>query len=49
MEDLRFVRSQLDEEFQEAIAALSLSRALLALERPGHDDELENSFQSRQD
>ena len=50
LEDLQLVQSQHDEKLQEALAALSLTRALLALERPGDDeDELGGSSQSRQD
>lgn len=50
LENLQLVQSQHDEELQEALAALSLTRALLALERPGDDeDELGASSQSRQD
>lgn len=42
------VQSQGDEELQEAIMALSLTRALLASGRPGDgEDELEGSSQSR--
>ncbi|KAI6879859.1 hypothetical protein KC360_g4307 [Hortaea werneckii] len=48
LEDLFLVQSQGDEELQEAIMALSLTRTLLALERPGDgEEELEGSYQSK--